>query len=318
MTDLVQDAGPRVPGGEPGEAAAGWLSRCVGDAEGFLASFGGAPYLSRGDSGRFGHLLSLAELGQLIAMGAIPAMKVKLVKHDQPVPARAWAKEKDNILVPDGDRVDRLIGDGCTMVITGVDRYAPGLFELCGGLQGELSYRLGANIYLTPPFAQGFSTHFDEHDVLVLQLDGEKEWQVFDRVTDRPGQAATVTPAQPPLIDTTLRKGDSLYIPRGFAHCAKSAGHSSLHASIGIYPSTVGELLGYAAGLLAESPALARPLPPGFAHSLDDIDELLTRTMRALSTHLNNADASDAIAHAFCRSWIEAPPRGLPRRPVSG
>jgi ribosomal protein L16 Arg81 hydroxylase len=30
------------------------------------------------------------------------------------------------------------------------------------------------NIYLSPPNAQGFGTHFDSHDVFVLQVAGSK------------------------------------------------------------------------------------------------------------------------------------------------
>ena len=35
-----------------------------------------------------------------------------------------------------------------------------------------------ANAYITPPQNQGFSHHYDVHDVFVLQLAGEKEWTI--------------------------------------------------------------------------------------------------------------------------------------------
>jgi lysine-specific demethylase/histidyl-hydroxylase NO66 len=299
MTGITQGIDSRIPEGTLPGISAKWLSRCVGDAEHFLArSFAKAPYLSRGDSGRFEGIFSRAELSRLLAMGIVPVTKVRLSNHDRAISARAWAKEENNIIVVDGERIERLIREGSTLVVSGVDRFAHGLFELCGGLQAELSYRLGANIFLSPPFAQGFSTHVDEHDVIVLQLEGEKDWQVY-------GSGG-------PIIQARLRKGDSLYVPRGFAHCAASADQSSLHASIGIRPATVADLLSYVVNEFAGSPELARTLQPGFAHRPDDLGPLLGASGQALGQQVE-ATGMDELAHAFCHTWINVRQRAARR-----
>ncbi|KAF3781090.1 Bifunctional lysine-specific demethylase and histidyl-hydroxylase [Nymphaea thermarum] len=85
----------------------------------------------------------------------------------------------------------------------------------------------GANLYLTPPQAQGLARHCDDHCVFVCQLVGQKKWTVFPR------QAA----ALPRLYEQSsclhhldcesgacegaeflLSEGDILYVPRGCAH----------------------------------------------------------------------------------------------------
>ena len=39
---------------------------------------------------------------------------------------------------------------------------------------------MGANLYCTPPGgAQGLSRHVDDHDVLVMQLEGIKRWRIW-------------------------------------------------------------------------------------------------------------------------------------------
>jgi ribosomal protein L16 Arg81 hydroxylase len=36
------------------------------------------------------------------------------------------------------------------------------------------------NIYLTPASNQGFRTHYDNHDVMVVQVEGEKLWRFYN------------------------------------------------------------------------------------------------------------------------------------------
>ena len=43
-----------------------------------------------------------------------------------------------------------------------------------------------ANAYSTPRGSQGFAVHHDTHDVLVLQVAGEKRWQLYDPLLELP------------------------------------------------------------------------------------------------------------------------------------
>ena len=36
------------------------------------------------------------------------------------------------------------------------------------------------NVYLTPPSSQGFTAHYDAHDVFILQIAGSKHWRLYD------------------------------------------------------------------------------------------------------------------------------------------
>ena len=44
---------------------------------------------------------------------------------------------------------------------------------------GDFSCGCQANVYFTPPRAQGFKTHHDTHDVFILQLLGSKRWRTY-------------------------------------------------------------------------------------------------------------------------------------------
>ena len=76
------------------------------------------------------------------------------------------------------DKLVRLFADGSTMVLQGLHRVWPPIIAFCQQLAAELGHPVQANAYVTPPQNQGFSNHYDVHDVFVLQIEGEKRWQI--------------------------------------------------------------------------------------------------------------------------------------------
>ena len=74
------------------------------------------------------------------------------------------------------DKLVRLFADGATMVLQGLHRVWPPIIAFSQQLAAELGHPVQANAYVTPPQNQGFSDHYDVHDVFVLQIAGEKRW----------------------------------------------------------------------------------------------------------------------------------------------
>jgi len=110
-----------------------------------------------------------------------------------------------------------------------------------------LSRQIGANAYLSPPNSQGFSIHYDPHDVFVCQLEGHKLWRLYRREVvnpvDPPPAPTPPDVAGPPLMECTLGPGDSLYIPRGVLHDARTGDESSLHLTLSVYTVTWRDVL---------------------------------------------------------------------------
>jgi hypothetical protein len=84
----------------------------------------------------------------------------------------------DGIIDP--ARIFQHFGDGGTIVFNQLHTVLPGLAELCRALEREISCRFQTNTYLTPAKSQGFPTHYDSHDVFVLQVHGVKHWLVYN------------------------------------------------------------------------------------------------------------------------------------------
>ena len=90
-----------------------------------------------------------------------------------------------------------------------------------------------ANSYYTPRGSQGFAVHHDTHDVLVLQVAGEKRWLLYDPLLELPLKhqrySKSLGDEGEPTDDLVLRAGDTLYLPRGWLHQAETSDTDSLH-----------------------------------------------------------------------------------------
>ena len=72
----------------------------------------------------------------------------------------------------DTDAVAKSYAEGATVVFQGLHRTCEPLMEFTAQLVADLGHPVQVNAYLTPPAAQGFSAHYDTHDVFVDQVAG--------------------------------------------------------------------------------------------------------------------------------------------------
>jgi lysine-specific demethylase/histidyl-hydroxylase NO66 len=174
------------------------------------------------------------------------------------------------------DRLVRLFADGSTIVLQALHRVWPPILEFCQRLAAELGHPVQANAYVTPPQNQGFSAHYDVHDVFVLQIEGQKRWRIHRPVLASPlrdqpwsDRRADVEKRaeETPLMETLLKPGDCLYLPRGYMHAATALGGVSTHLTLGIHVWTrfalAEQLVHQALQTLADDPVMRASLPLG-------------------------------------------------------
>jgi bifunctional lysine-specific demethylase and histidyl-hydroxylase NO66 len=185
------------------------------------------------------------------------------------------------------DLVLRHFADGATIVLQALHRTWPPVVQAAQELAVDLGHPVQANAYVTPPQNRGFDDHYDVHDVFVLQVTGEKHWQVRPPVVESPlrdqpwtdNRDAVHRAAQaPPTIDAVLAPGDCLYVPRGWLHSATALGGTSIHLTMGVHVWTrrqlADDLLRAAGQVLDADPAVRAslglgvdPLDPTVAHA---------------------------------------------------
>jgi ribosomal protein L16 Arg81 hydroxylase len=320
-----------APGGHRRPA----LARCVARAPSAFAAahWGRAPLLSRAAELRnpdgFTDLLSPADADELLSRRGLRTPFLRVAKDGQVLPAArytggggAGAEITDQVL---DERILDLYADGATLVLQGLHRSWPPLIDFTRELGAALNQPLQVNAYLTPAGNQGFATHYDTHDVFVLQVDGRKRWRIHEPVLADPldrqpwgGRADEVSAvaAGPPTLDVTLAPGDALYLPRGWLHSAQAQEGSSLHLTVGIRALTRYALVETLLGLAAEDQRLRAPLP--FGLDLAEPDQLaseLTETVAALRDWLGQAEPAAVAAKLRERVWPAARP--APIRPLA-
>ena len=194
--------------------------------------------------------------------------------------------------------------DGATLVMDALNEREPRLRLLCRLLAQELSYRSQTNLYLTPPKGQGFTPHWDNHDVFILQIHGSKHWKIekerrtFPAITESMSREDEERVMAPDAHAFTLYKGDLIYIPRGFVHAAECGAKSSLHITLGIHPATWNGLLYATLKALSTSDRnLHRALPIGFLHGKRS--ELVSGLLAALE-RVSNEKYLGAVVDQFC------------------
>lgn len=212
-------------------------------------------------------LLTLDGLDRFLMSGVPAYPDVVMVQHETEVPAADYVGPGDRI---DPSRLYRRLADGATIVVNHLERQLPALAALCRAAEHRFGMPFQTNVYLTPPGAQGFRTHYDTHDVFVLQVAGTKDWAVYDTklALPLPGQGFDRDRDRPGALtdDFRLGAGDLFYCPRGVMHDARATDTLSLHITFGLLGKTWAELmLDAVAAACLDTPALRRNLPPGYA-----------------------------------------------------
>ena len=127
---------------------------------------------------------------------------------------------------------------GATIVLQGLHHNWLPLARYCRRLEAFFGHPVQANAYYTPAGSQGLPVHHDTHEVISLQVAGSKRWLVYEPVLELPlknqrYRSALGEPGEP-VLDVTLRAGDTLYLPRGWLHQALTSDEDSLHITVGI------------------------------------------------------------------------------------
>ncbi|MCG7524603.1 cupin domain-containing protein [Streptomyces sp. OfavH-34-F] len=157
------------------------------------------------------------------------------------------------------------LADGASLVIDAVDELHPSVGRSAMELEQWLRTGVQANLYASWTAREGFGVHWDDHDVIVIQIDGAKRWKLYGPTRTAPMHKDTdepVPPPEDPVTELVLRPGDVLYLPRGWWHSvAASEGEHSLHLTFGIQTTTGAQLLAWLADDLRRHDVLREDLP---------------------------------------------------------
>jgi hypothetical protein len=251
-----------------------WLIDPIKPAKFFKDYYERQPLLiERQEPSRFEALLGIGAIDRILATTSPCYPDVFLVDAARTLSPEDYTLQDAE---PDGrldlPRVYEHFEKGATISIRRLHDDVPELAALCRAVEKVFSGHFQTNIYMSPPHAQGFKTHFDSHDVFVLQVTGSKIWTLNDTLIELPLHAQEFEKDKhipgPPTREFTIRAGDLFYCPRGLFHSARSTDEVSLHITLGLMGKTWADVMAEAvsAACLA-SPAFRANLPVGFANA---------------------------------------------------
>ncbi|MEV7082821.1 cupin domain-containing protein [Streptomyces sp. NPDC093516] len=287
------------------------LAQWVGNPAHFLTTYWNKrPGVFRPDGGGYSSF-TLTDLDAALSTGFFREPYVEMWDGDK-LPARRFTTTRTVARstpagFADARSIRELLDKGATLLLRCVDQWHTPTRTLLASLAAELGRQVEAFFFVTPAGRQGLPLHRDDADVLVVQVAGSKTWHIHEGPEDGSWHAGRVTDQDGPrpaeILETTLRPGDVLYVPRGFAHLATGDQGLSAHLSLTIREVGSAELADTVRSLISDElqPA-ARPL--GEEALLSAATRLLAHTVERLSA-LTPADLLD---RARARGRATMPP----------
>jgi bifunctional lysine-specific demethylase and histidyl-hydroxylase NO66 len=262
----------RLSGVDP-EFSLAWLLQPL-TVETFLNEIWGAAHyhVSRNVPGYYDGLLGgSASVDELLGFFRPDLSLVRLVREQDKKEPYLYRLANG---VFDAAAIGKDFADGYSIVLESIHRYVRAIASLLHAIEVELNFATQVNAYFTPPQSQGFVAHYDDHDVLILQIRGSKIWHLYDGADVAPHEMVRQEPvaaaALPSPTDVRLEAGDVLYLPRGRVHAAEATSELSVHLTLGLLAPTLHLLVTRALDALSYSDdRVHTQLPPRY---LDDPD----------------------------------------------
>jgi ribosomal protein L16 Arg81 hydroxylase len=274
-------------------------------------------HVARDCAGYFENLLPGPSLTEdLVAVFCQESSALRLMRETDKKGADSYRLD-DGSLDLAGIRTD--FADGYTIVLDGVERHVRAIAALSQSIEVELNFPVQVNAYITPPRSQGLVPHYDDHDVLILQIEGSKTWYIYEgadvppREIQREKDNAVATEDLPSPIDLHLEAGDVLYLPRGKVHEAETNSEPSIHLTVGVHAPTA--LMLAVGALYAQSfhdDRLNAQLPPRHLDDADQraaLDALMRDTVKTVEDPSALARGLDTLADVLVRRG-RCPPVG--------
>jgi ribosomal protein L16 Arg81 hydroxylase len=203
-------------------------------------------------------------LNDVLAHYRLNPPRMRLVKEGAAVKPGAYLQIVDgkprSVRAPD---FTRLLTEGATLIIDEAEELHAPLRNLVVSLERIFRSPIQANLYAGWRTNKGFNLHWDSHDVLVLQIAGQKSWKVYEPTRDFPlrDDYETAPPPEKLAWEGILHEGELLYMPRGWWHVACPLDEPCLHITLGLRNHTGMDLVRWFADSLEETADFRRDLP---------------------------------------------------------
>jgi hypothetical protein len=219
--------------------------------------------------GRLAGLLSWPTLDGVLDGGGFPAKGLRVTRRGTPLPEPFYVKEGR----PDPARIRQLLDHGASVVFSPLDGHVPAIDALVSGIRSGTRDHVRTGAIVTTGPGGAFDLHFDNEDLLIVQLDGSKRWLLHPVPVANAVRGMPTVPApsrDEVTIDYTLEAGDMLLVPAGFWHHCENGPGRSVHLGVFFVPPSLPRAARRLQRALLADPAARAPLTRGDAAGIDE------------------------------------------------
>ena len=235
-------------------------------------------FLPGSEPRRFENLLNWETLNNLLEASAFPLPLLRVLRESTPVPESLYVKQGR----VSSKALSNLLNQGVSLIFNRLENQVPALRVLCNNIASQTFEHIRAAAIVTSGRGGALKCHYDDQDLIILQIAGTKRWHVFG-VSDR-------SPEGSPVFDRELKPGDLLFLPAREWHHCENGPYRSLHLSILFDPPNGRHIMEMLASQLVSEEIFRRPLT---RHS--SVDGLATHEA-ALKAHLVEMVRSMSVA----------------------
>ena len=122
--------------------------------------------------------------------------------------------------------------------MTHLEHHVPPLAALCEDIKERLCESTYTGVIVTTGTDGAFRLHYDPEDLIILQIEGTKRWQIFGPAVSNPvrGMPKQARPENAPIFDEVLQPGDFLLVPAGNWHHCEGGPNRSIHLGVFFIP----------------------------------------------------------------------------------
>ncbi|MER5783081.1 cupin domain-containing protein [Streptomyces mobaraensis] len=199
-------------------------------------------------------LLTWDDLNAILAAHRLDPPRLRLSQDGETLPQRSYSEPVTTRRHTVWHRLHPALlharlAEGASLALDQADELHRPVAVLAEEFERIFRTRFQANVYASWTATEGFGTHWDDHDVLVAQVDGAKRWRIYGPTRRHPLYRDTSEPGPPPadpVADLVLHPGDLLYVPRGWWHAVTAdQGIPSLHVTYGFQTHTPSDLMSF-------------------------------------------------------------------------
>ncbi|MEV1006189.1 cupin domain-containing protein [Streptomyces sp. NPDC049881] len=245
--------------------------------------------------------LTAASLREYVSTGCIPAEEIAAIKAPNPSISQNAFKTNGRT---DADKLRTLHDNGFTLRLGNLQRVVPFLAQASRGIQEQTGYSNYIHAFMTPCGGQGLRHHWDQQMAVIVQLQGQKRWQLWRPPVEAPMREYNESfrvwkddyverwTAAGPDLDIDLGAGQCMLLPRGWVHnpSVREGAEASVHLTVAIRERTPMWLAEKLTASAIEDPAFRRLLLPNVLLG-EELATVSDEVRHMLIAHLQAIDA---------------------------